>query len=72
MITTIKYLIADSTSPYRNLAMEEYLMTQVGKNTCILYLWRIRNTGGDGRNQMPARSCASTKYRKTAPASPGG
>ena len=43
MITTIKYLIADSTSPYRNLAMEEYLMTQVGKNTCILYLWQDRN-----------------------------
>ena len=51
MITTIKYLIADSTSPYRNLAMEEYLMTQVGKHTCILYLWQVLNPVEIGRNQ---------------------
>lgn len=51
MITSVKYLVADSTSPYRNLAIEEYLMGQVEKNTCVLYLWQDRNTVEIGRNQ---------------------
>ena len=64
MITTIKYLIADSTSPYRNLAMEEYLMTQVGKNTCILYLWQDRNTVEIGRNQNARKELRLNEIQK--------
>lgn len=56
-IRQIKYIIAKETDPYRNLALEEYLLYSVGNDECILYLWQNENTVVIGRNQNPWKEC---------------
>lgn len=57
MIQEIKYMNGNSYDPYLNLAIEEYLLESVDKNTCILYLWQNENTVVIGRNQNPWKEC---------------
>jgi lipoate-protein ligase A len=57
MIDNIKYYIADNTMPYKNLAMEEYLLDSVEENQCILYLWQNRHTVVIGKNQNAYKEC---------------
>lgn len=57
MIEQLKYLITKETDPYKNLALEEYLFSQVGENECILYLWQNEKTVVIGRNQNPWKEC---------------
>lgn len=39
MIEKITYIESDQFSPYRNLAVEEYLLLHCEDKECILYLW---------------------------------
>ena len=57
MINKIKYIITTETNPYKNLALEEYLLKNVKDNECIMYLWQIERTVVIGKNQNPWKEC---------------
>lgn len=57
MIQEIKYVNGSSHDPYLNLAIEEYLLESVSRDTCILYLWQNENTVVIGKNQNPWKEC---------------
>ncbi len=57
MIDKIRYITTQETDPYRNLALEEYLLKQVGDREVILYLWQNERTVVIGKNQNPWKEC---------------
>lgn len=60
MIQKIQLFQSDSFDPYYNLAVEQYLLETVEKDTCILYLWQNSNTVVIGRNQNAWKECRTT------------
>jgi len=52
-----KVICTSNLDPWHNLALEEYLLNDVKKNECILYLWQNQNTVVIGKNQNPWQEC---------------
>ena len=64
MVTKLTYIESDQVNPYKNLAVEEYLLLHCEDKECILYLWQNQNTVVIGRNQNAWKECKVTKLEE--------
>ena len=64
MISALKWIAAEGTDPYRNLAAEKLLTLDVREGECILFLWQNRRTVVIGRNQNAWEECAVRKLEE--------
>lgn len=64
MIEQLTYIETDNTHPYKNLAVEEYLLLHCRENECILYLWQNQNTVVAGRNQNVWKECLVSRLEE--------
>jgi len=59
-----KVIQTSNLDPWHNLALEEYLLNEVDRNECVLYLWQNQNTVVIGKNQNPWRECRTELLEK--------
>lgn len=64
MIEQLTYIETDNTHPYKNLAVEEYLLLHCREKECILYLWQNQNTVVAGRNQNVWKECLVSRLEQ--------
>lgn len=64
MIDKITYVESRQYNPYKNLAVEEYLLLHCGDTECILYLWQNQNTIVIGRNQNAWKECLVSRLQE--------
>ena len=57
MSEAARLVLSLSRHPWRNLALEEYLLRQVKPDQALLFLWRNEQTVVIGRHQNPWREC---------------
>ncbi len=57
MINHIYYLETDCLNPYKNLALEEYLVDILPLNSALLFLWQNKNCVVIGKNQNIYDEC---------------
>lgn len=57
-----RYVITDCLDPYRNLAYEQLLQSEVDSGMAILYLWQNENTIVVGRNQEIGKECRAEAF----------
>lgn len=64
MVDKIAYIESHDTSPYHNLALEEYLLLNCEADQCILYLWQNQHTVVIGRNQNAWKECLVSRLEE--------
>lgn len=60
MIQQLRIYQGTDLNPYKNLAIEKYLLESVKPGLCILYLWQNQNTVVIGRNQNAWAECRTS------------
>ena len=53
----LQFLVSTETNPYRNVAVENYLVDREEASSVVLYLWKNRRTVVIGQNQNPYAEC---------------
>ena len=63
MLETFTYIESHGTDPYRNLALEEFLLFGCKEKECILYLWQNEKTVVIGKTRTHGKNAEQNSWR---------